>query len=1036
MSFCMILNKAPQPLKYLFSTIADRAAETATRALLALALLCTGLAGAAAAEQQLSNLSAPNFENFEVKDGLSDEIYSSVGMDSRGFIWAGSASGLYRFDGYRWQAHDLGGAASLVRDMLTDPNGHLWAIFEREGLAVNRNGSWELTGDQSFHHRFNSASDPAGNRSHWLSQPNRILRLEDGRWSADPAWVPPGDERITSVAVTHDFPGGPRLWVARSPGQLWSRPLNEPASPWTSSHSEEFQGAAFTDLVVSRSDDLEELWVLTYGSGIVRLRSNGTRQRWRKADGSLPSEAIYSGVASYNAAGTRTLWIASRGGLLRFTGEELSVFDRSDGLPSNAVRGIKRLSTPNGQDVLWLATERGVTRMLLAPSAWRTVSRLGASENGIFGVFADQDASGNERVVVGSGMAGLAVFSDGEWTEFNRANGRLPSDYVRSVWPLDRPGELGLVTMDNGRLFLLTEALELLEIEVEWPLDRSHGAIDVVEAFGEVWIGALDTAIWRLNGRSLVRIHDSIPGAGTLQSLDVQAGLDGRTWIWGATTRGLVRMTRDRYEQVELADGQSQVSYRDVEVVQEGSEQVLWASTERHGVVRYTISNPERPVRVVDGKRPPAPDPTVYSVRADSQGRIYICTNNGVQQLIRMTDGSFSERIYRRRDGLAHDECNSRSQFIDSQDRFWVGTLAGLSVYDPTALEEPVEENRLPSPLRLTHIEMDGKLVNADTLENIDIPAGTETFAAHATLLTQQRETQNQYRFTLFSDDGEPASMASDWSQQPFRIWSTAEPGNYLLRIEARDFAGIQARALELPVHIEATWLQRLWVQVTLVVISALLLFGLAALYTRQLRQRKDRLQKLVEKRTADLARANRQLVQLSFRDPLTGAANRRRLDLAGRDELERAAEKDQRLSLVLLDLDHFKQFNDRHGHLAGDEALKCVAQSIAGIMRSGDLIARFGGEEFACLLPDTTAEQAAEIAERVRSAVMAHSMETLADRFDSLTISAGIATSRPGETALEGLVDRADQALYQAKRAGRNRIVSTNGAELEPAPT
>lgn len=1015
-------------------------AETAARALLALGLLWPGLVGAAAAEQQLSNLSVPNFENFEVKNGLSDEIYSSIGMDSRGFVWAGSASGLYRFDGYRWQAHEFGAASSLVRDMLTDPNGHLWAIFEREGLAVNRDGNWGLTGDQSFHHRFNSGSDPADNQPHWLSQPNRILRLQDGQWSADPAWVPPGEERITSVAVTHDFPGGPRLWVARSLGQLWTRPLNDPASPWTPSHSEELQGAAFTDLVVSRSEGLEELWVMTYGSGILRLRSDGTRKRWRKSDGSLPSEAIYSGVASYNEAGTRTLWIASRGGLLRFTGEELSVFDRSDGLPSNAVRGIKKLSTPNGQDVLWLATERGLTRMLLAPSAWRTVSRLGASENGIFGVFADQDASGNERVVVGSGMAGLAVFSDGEWTEFNRANGRLPGDDIRGVWPINRPGELGLVSMDNGRLFLLTEALELLEIEVEWPLDRSRGAIDVVEAFGEIWIGTLDTAIWRLNDRRLERAHAPIRDAGVLQSLDVQADLEAdldlSTWVWGATTRGLVRMTTERYEQVELANGPPQVSYRDVAMVQEGSEQVLWASTERHGVVRYSISNPERPERIADTNRPPVPDPTVYSVRADSKGRIYICTNNGVQQLIRMPDGSFSERIFRRRDGLAHDECNSRSQFIDSQDRFWVGTLAGLSVYDPTALEEPVEQKRLPSPLRLTQIEMDGQLFSADHLEHIHIPAGTETFAAHATLLTQQRETHNQYRFTLFSDNGEPASMPSDWSHQPFRIWSTAEPGNYLLRIEARDFAGIQARALELSVQIEATWLQRLWVQVTLVMITAMLLFGLAALYTRQLRQRKDRLQKLVEKRTSDLAKANRQLVQLSFRDPLTGAANRRRLDLAGRDELKRAVEKDQRLSLILLDLDYFKQFNDRHGHLAGDEALKCVAQSVAGTMRSGDLIARFGGEEFACLLPNTSADQAAEIAERARKAVITRSEETLADRFDALTISVGVSTSRPGETSLKGLIDRADQALYQAKRAGRNRVVSTNGAESEPACT
>jgi len=1016
------------------TTAFPRSAEIALRTLLTLGLFWVGLSHAEAEEHSLSDLAAPNFENFGVKDGLSDEIFSSLGMDGRGFIWAGSASGLYRFDGYRWQAHELSGASSLVRDMLTDPNGHLWAIFEREGLAVNRDGDWQLTGDESFNHRFSSITDSKGNRSHVLNQPNRVLRLQEGRWTSAPDWVPPGTNKITSVAMTEALRGGPTLWVARSPGKLWARRLDDPEAAWVPADVSGLDGAAFTDLVVSRSGSLEELWILTYGSGVFRLRSDGTQRRWRKSDSSLPSEAIYSGVATYDTAGTRSFWIASRGGLLRFRGEEISIFDRSDGLPSNAVRGIKKLSTPSGQDVLWLATESGMTRVRLTPTAWRTVSRLGALENGVFGVFVDQDANGNDRVVVGSGLAGLAVFSNGDWTRFTRANGGLPSDQIRGVWPISRPGDIGLVSLADGRLFVLTEDLELVRIDVAWPIDQSQGTIDVDEAFDQILIGAMDTSIWRLEGSALTRVHDPISDGGTLQSIDVQQALDGTTWVWGATTQGLIRISDQRSAAVVLPVGPSTVSYRDVEVVQEGSEQVLWTSTERHGVVRYKVTNPKAPVRLDDGDRPPAPDPTVYSVRADSRGHIYICTNNGVQQLIRIPGGGFSERIFTRRDGLVHDECNSRSQFIDSQDRFWVGTLAGLSVYDPSALEEPVVQSRVPSPLRLTRIELDGQLIGADNLEHLWIPAGTDTFAAHATLLTQQQETFNEFRFTLAGDEGSQTPVPSAWGPQPFQIWSTAEPGDYHLRIEARDFAGVPARAIELPVHIQASWFERPEVRATLVIATVILLFGLSAVYTRELRRRKDRLQKLVDKRTSDLAKANRQLVQLSFRDPLTGAANRRRLDLAGRDELKRAAETGQPLSLILLDLDHFKRFNDLYGHLAGDEAIKCAVQSVASAMRPCDLIARFGGEEFACLLPNTPAQHAIEIAERARVAVMNESAKSLATRFDALTISAGVATSRPGETAIRALIDRADRSLYEAKRAGRNRVMWTRGSESEPA--
>jgi len=1005
------------------------------RVCLTAALLSASVSVQAENGQRLVDLSAPNFENFGVKDGLSEEVYSTVGVDPQGFIWAGSASGLYRFDGYRWQNYGVDGANSLVRDMLTDSEGQLWAIFEREGLAEFRNGQWSLAGQSSFHHRFNSSPTPSGKPSHWLTRGNRVLRLEDGQWVANPAWTPPGDNRITSVALTHDFGGERRLWVARARGELWTRPLDRPEASWETSPIGKEVGTPFTDLVVTRSNGLEELWILTYGSGIFRLRSDGTQRRWRKFGGLLPTEAIYSGVASYEADGQRNLWVASRAGLLRFVGDELTVYDQADGLPSNAIRGIKRLEGPNGEDILWLATERGITRMRLAPSAWRTVSRLGADENGIFGVFADRDEEGNERVVVGSGLAGMAVFSQGEWTAFNRSNGRLPNDRVRGVWPIERPGELGLVSLDDGRLYLLSESLRLVEIEVPWPLNPSHGAIDVAAAFGEILIGTLDSGLWRLEEGALTPFHPPAVDTGTLQSLAVQELPGGESRVWGATSEGLISASRERSELLETLDPMQTMSFRDVEVVNEGGRQVLWTSTERQGVVRYDVTDPATPLRLDDRQRPPAPDPTVYSVRGDAMGRVYICTNNGVQQLTPTADGGFSERIFRRRDGLVHDECNSRSQFIDTQDRFWVGTLAGLSVFDPAMLTESLPENRTAGPLHLTHLEVDGSRHSGDTLDQLLIPAGADTFTVHATLLTQKRETRTQYRFSLFDVNDAGPREAGGWNRQPFEVWSATAPGTYRLRIEARDFSGVEASALEFPVVIEATWLQRPLTRVALVVGVLLLAFALAAAYTSQLRRRKERLEALVRERTEDLAKANQRLTELSFMDSLTGTSNRRRLDLAGREAMHQAVAKGQKLSLILLDLDHFKRFNDRHGHLAGDEALRCVARSISNVMRSGDLVARFGGEEFACLLPNTSASQAEEIAERLRTAVARESSASLAERFDALTLSAGIATSRPGETSLESLIDRADQALYQAKRAGRNRIISTNGADTADLP-
>ncbi len=187
------------------------------------------------------------------------------------------------------------------------------------------------------------------------------------------------------------------------------------------------------------------------------------------------------------------------------------------------------------------------------------------------------------------------------------------------------------------------------------------------------------------------------------------------------------------------------------------------------------------------------------------------------------------------------------------------------------------------------------------------------------------------------------------------------------------------------------------------------------------------------------LAAASEELARQASSDGLTGVANRRRLDEALDLEWRRAARELQPLSLLMIDVDCFKAFNDRHGHQQGDHVLRAVAGAIArSVWRPGDLVARYGGEEFAVLLADTDAFGAAEVAEKVRAAI-----EDLGIAHDGnlparcVTASIGIATSCPEHqhagTSHDTLVAAADAALYGAKRAGRNRMLAA--APLVPAP-
>ncbi len=179
---------------------------------------------------------------------------------------------------------------------------------------------------------------------------------------------------------------------------------------------------------------------------------------------------------------------------------------------------------------------------------------------------------------------------------------------------------------------------------------------------------------------------------------------------------------------------------------------------------------------------------------------------------------------------------------------------------------------------------------------------------------------------------------------------------------------------------------------------------------------------------TLELREANERLARLSQQDGLTGIANRRRFDLDFMRELGRARRERRPISVVLLDVDYFKAYNDTYGHPAGDECLRAVAGALRSICRRPiDVAARYGGEEFALILPDTTEESARHRAAEAMRAVAALEIEHRGSEIARVvTLSAGVAGCVPGaDVVADTLIGRADQALYAAKRAGRNLAVA-----------
>lgn len=345
-----------------------------------------------------------------------------------------------------------------------------------------------------------------------------------------------------------------------------------------------------------------------------------------------------------------------------------------------------------------------------------------------------------------------------------------------------------------------------------------------------------------------------------------------------------------------------------------------------------------------------------------------------------------------------------------------IATWTGLLQYDPGESQASPHPLQLGMELVVARNELGETLplpTRSATDEPVLVPAGHSLTLRFAMV---SMESGAEFRYLLHG-------VTPDWSEWADRdlFIRALSAGDYALEVQARTGTGRQPPAMTYRFRVLPRWYEQWWIQALglLALVGVGLLGALWVVRHRTERFREDnrRLEARIAERTHELEDANRRLAELATEDALTGVSNRRALENGLRREWFRCLDQRRPLSVLMIDVDHFKAYNDAHGHLEGDVQLRGIAQRLA---RQHDpqreLLARYGGEEFALLLPGVHPTEAARRAETIRAAIAASDA--------GMTVSIGVAGAVPElQAEPDSLLRRADAALYAAKRGGRNRV-------------
>lgn len=922
-----------------------------------------------------------------VENGLPQSSVGTIAQTRDGYLWFGTEEGLARYDGLRITVFETANHKTLRDDFIetlaAGHDGSLW-VGTRSSLAQLKDGEF---------HTYFMAKSPI----------SRIYEARDGQvWVGclDGLYVVQG-QSIRLFTTKDGLPSNAITSIVESAdGTLWIGTQSGLASL----KNRMFRIYGSHDGLTS--DLVRSLAVASDGS--LWIATTHRLVRWKdKLLEIVPSSKLpkHDQIASLVDDHHGTLWIGfDHSGIASLHDGKLLGYTARQGLPSDDVSQI--FEDRDGH--LWVGMSEGGVVELRHGIFSNFGKQEGLSDDMVWSVLQARDKS----LWVGTNSKGLNHIDKNGKVRIYTVRDGLPGDSIfalmespdNSLWIGSERGALS--HLDHGRITVFKD-----------PASVGHRIASILQdPTGDLWL-----AFHEVNG--LVRFHQGsfqhYPVPGLLNTATF--GPDGSIWL-GTDHAGVSQFRNGSFITYTTQNGLLTNFAQAVYVDRDG---VVWVGTSPGGLNR--IKNGRVTTYSIDQG---LFDLTVGAIIEDNEGYLWMTCNKGIYKVSKKELNDYAEgrvdaihsAVYGTADGLRSPEANfaaDPSVWKGSDGRLWFATIAGIASVNPSHSETTNSE---PSPL-IESVLFDRHpipfaqgAVAGPGAGDLEIQFTTPDFVAPRRI---------QFRYRLAGSDAGWVEVGD--RRQAF--YTKLPPGHYLFEVQGENGTNAwNSNVARLAIAMKPYFWQTGWFQALCALLFLIVVVALYRIRVSFLVKRNRELEERVSSRTAELHAALKvaesaqlALQEQATRDHLTKLWNRGSIFEFLEKELLRTKREGLPVSVLMADLDHFKLVNDTQGHSTGDLVLVEVANRFVQLTRIYDFTGRYGGEEFLIVLPGCSLSDALKRAEDFRLAVAGTPVLTGSGQI-SVTCSFGVA-SDCGNSPAQELINRADEALYRAKRSGRNCI-------------